>query len=237
MMYVPFALAIILECAFVPWFLKAGWPKRSLKSTLLKCSCTMLVILTALCAAKLNQGLTAYAMIMLPGFVLSMLGDFFLDLDFSNKNFLLGLSSFLVAHLFYAAAYINAGTAFGGKWFTTGELIAIAAILIIMAFGQFFVVKLKLGKMLVPVACYTAVICTMLVKAVSLSLHLLRAGGNNSVAAFLVLTAGAVLFVISDLILSFMYFDDRFTKKMRIFNIGTYFAGQTLLAASILFIS
>lgn len=237
LMYIPFALAIILECIFVPWFLKAGWPKRSGRSTFLKCSCTMLVILTALCALKLNKGFTTFALLMLLGFVLSMLGDFFLDLEFSNKNFLFGLSSFLIAHLLYASAYIAASQKITGKLFTMPELLAIAALLIIMALGQFLVVKLELGKMLVPVALYTAVISTMLIKAISLGSSLLKAGGTQGIGAFLTLTVGAVLFVVSDLILSFMYFDDKFTKKMRIYNISTYFAGQTLLAASLLFIA
>ena len=81
-----------------------------------------------------------------------------------------------------------------------------------------------------PIAyMYMATIAFMVIKAVSL-LPLLGMTTSNVMVAL-----GAVLFVISDMILAFLYFGGKKQTYLKTINLITYYGGQLLIALSILY--
>ena len=92
---------------------------------------------------------------------------------------------------------------------------------------------LKLGVM-----AYSAILCVMLLKATSLGINFALSGGKYGILAAVVLSLGALLFMLSDGTIGILMFGgQKKNKPLKVFNIVTYFAGQMLLASSILFIN
>lgn len=232
-LWIVIGLLCALEVFVVAYFLKISWPKSSKKSTIAKCSGSLIFIITAIVASFLGAGMTAVASVMLVGFCMSLVGDFWLDQELTEKHIFLGIVFFFTAHLCYIAAFLKFGKEKLGitSMFTKTEIIAIAAVFVVAAVGS-FVTKMQLGKLIVPVGLYSIVIATMVVKAITTCVAIYN---TKAVATYALVTLalGALLFIISDLILSFMYFGSKNTKGMRIANIVTYFSGQMLLAISL----
>ena len=102
------AITILLLAGVVPFFLKAGWPKKTKKSLLLKMICSTLFILVGVLSILLAGRFSHYALWILCGLGFSWLGDFFLHVSSKMLYFLLGLFSFLTAHIFYVVAFCTA---------------------------------------------------------------------------------------------------------------------------------
>ena len=81
---------------------------------------------------------------------------------------------------------------------------------------------------------FSILFVTMFVKAVSFGAQYIAAG--NPVSGGLCLAAGGTLFFSSDLTLVLLMFNEKMKKNHRLkdYNIGSYFLGQTLLALSVL---
>lgn len=228
-------LLIVAELVLVPIFIKVGWPKSSKKSAIIKCSASLVFILTAVVSCSLGKGFSLVAILMLVGFVLSLIGDYWLDLELTVKNKFFGIVSFFFAHICYISAFIQVGKTKLGQTviFTKTELIAIAVAFAVAGVGS-FIVKMDMGKLFVPVALYSLVICTMVVKAMFMCSLILKTGAFGT-GTLVTLALGGALFIISDVILAFMYFKEgMFKKGMRIANLVTYYGGQMLLALSLL---
>lgn len=151
---------------------------------------------------------------LLAGLVLSLVGDVFLVMP--SDRFLAGLVSFLLAHLCYIVAFVP--TAVG--WGANGWVVLVLALI---GVGYFFLLRrgvVQAGgiSLLVSVACYIAVILTMVGRA--------WMTGNGWVLA------GAVLFMISDTILAWGRFV-RSSLAAEVAVMATYFAAQCLLAWSV----
>jgi uncharacterized membrane protein YhhN len=156
-----------------------------------------------------------YGRLILAGLVLSLAGDVFLMLK--RKRFIEGLVCFLIAHLFYGAAFLS-GVALRPPVLPLLFLLAFAAV-------AFAVLSPHLGKMRIPVAVYILVITAMAALAANRYFQVRDAG------AFLALS-GAALFLVSDTSLAV----NRFVRKRRLgqlLTLGTYFAAQILIAMSI----
>lgn len=228
------AVLAAVEIAVVTRFIKVGWPKRSNQSTALKCTGSFIFIITAVVAALFGGGFSTVALIMIAGFCLSLIGDFWLDLEITDKHILMGIIFFFLAHASYIYAFITvcerdlgAVSAFNKK-----EIIAVAIVFIIAAAGS-FIVKMDMRKLFVPVAIYSLTICMMVVKSIVMCYDML-VEEKMSLPVLVILSLGTLLFIISDIVLAFMYFRDAFTKKMRIINLTTYFTGQMFMAISLI---
>lgn len=227
------ALLIIAEMIAVGFFIIKGWPQRSNLSTLLKCTGSLIFILTAVVSVFFAGGFTTVAWIMLAGFCLSLIGDFWLDLKITDKHIFMGILFFFLAHVSYILAFIKVCQRELGLEapFSKWEMIAIAVIFVVAAAGS-FIVKMDMRKLFIPVAIYSFTICTMVVKSFVMCYNLFQEGVGS--AGYLVtLAVGALLFITSDIVLAFMYFRGCYTKKMRVVNLVTYFAGQMLMAISV----
>ncbi len=160
---------------------------------------------------------------VLAGLGASLFGDFFLERDPSGL-FVMGLVSFLVAHVLYVVGFTA----------TVRELrvgVALAA----YAYGALVLALLgpHLGPMTVPVTVYTLVICTMLWRA---GARLGRLEGRRAALAL----AGAVSFALSDTMIAFSrfggaYLDEELRRgaPWRLGIMALYWLGQWGIARSL----
>lgn len=145
------------------------------------------------------------------GLIFSFLGDFSLLL---KHGFLFGLGSFLLAHIFYIFSFKNKGI----KKVSLGILLLIFLYLISLLAYLFP----SLNEMKIPVVIYGITISTMLYFSIKTNEKLL--------------ILGALLFVISDSILSVNLFVSQ-TLFLNLLVMITYVLAQVLLVKGILKVS
>lgn len=232
-----FVLTFVLQLAFVPLFLKYSWPEKCWKSFRLKMVCASLFLLAAVFAMKLSGNYGEFAKTMLLGLIFGWFGDLFLHVITKNViYFAIGLVSFLVGHVFYVLAFIKVQAHFmpDAPAISVAEIICV--ILMFAGYAAYAIVtKMKFGIALVPVILYAFTIAFMLFKGLTLCTRLALLGNEMTSWAIATIGIGAILFVLSDTTLALLLFGGKAKDRtMKIFNIGTYFAGQMLLASSIL---
>lgn len=175
---------------------------------------TMVLIL--LIALQIRRVVSSrYKTLVIVGLLFSLGGDIFLMLPMDM--FIPGLVSFLIAHLFYIAAF-GAGFWRHSTWWT------------FLPFAGYAVVVLgllgpHLGAMLLPVTVYLVVIMTMAWRAWE---RWLQTRQKTALLAFI----GAILFVTSDSVLAFDKFRAPF-EAARLLTLVPYFAAQWFIALSI----
>ena len=132
-------------------------------------------------------------------------------------SFISGLATFLVAHLLYIAAFVQVD-----RRLRLLRLLPVG----LWAAGALPVLVTHAGPLALPVLVYGIVIFTMIWRAAAAMEGL---GGNAGTIGLL----GAILFGLSDTLLGY----SRFVQPLLASNfliMGTYWAGQTLIAASFL---
>ena len=171
------------------------------------------ILLIALLKAKMSP--VFYAFAILGGLFCSMAGDIFLMLP--SDQFILGLISFLIAHLFYIAAFVHGRRLRVSFW----------SLLPFVLYGIFIFIILLPGleEMKLPVLAYIVVILTMGWQAWQ---RWTATGQRLALLAFF----GAILFIISDSVLAINRFREQF-EIARALTLSTYFAAQWLIALSI----
>ena len=176
-----------------------------------------LVASSAFVAMAISAGARAsrYGALILAGLMFSWFGDAFL-IGTSRHWFLLGLVSFLIAHIAYTTAFINAGL--DRRW-TLGALVPI----VVIAVGALFWLQPYLPQELAwPVRLYTAVISVMVVAAF----------GTRGAGATPLIVIGACFFYLSDLSVATL----RFTEPpfpTYVLGLPLYYSAQILLAFSV----
>ncbi|KRW59453.1 lysoplasmalogenase [Pseudomonas sp. TTU2014-080ASC] len=150
------------------------------------------------------------------GLLFSLAGD--LLLDWPQDLFVFGLGAFLLGHLAYLRAYLS----------DCRQPAWLALIIALLAGGSMFalLVSSGLGPFLIPVACYTLVICLMLWRALA------RLGQPNisRMSAWLAAIGGS-LFVLSDSMIGINRFVQPFDAST-LTIISSYWLGQWGIAAS-----
>jgi uncharacterized membrane protein YhhN len=177
----------------------------------------MLMITLLLYFISASKGYPAWRFYVMAALVFSWGGDVFLML---YGMFTPGLVSFLVAHIFYITAYQKTGAA-------SGEL----KLLDIMKFVLFGAVVMwllypGLSGMLLPVLAYMLVLLSMGVWA-----HKRR--GATTAISFTLVSAGAMLFVVSDGLIAINKFAFEISAE-RILVMSTYIAAQYLIVQGLL---
>ncbi|HEX8775691.1 MAG TPA: lysoplasmalogenase [Pyrinomonadaceae bacterium] len=174
---------------------------------------TMLLIILIAARSK-NPVSEFYGYAVLAGLVCSLAGDIFLMLP--RERFIAGLFSFLLAHLFYIAAFIHEGTHVFAWPYVIPFLLYGGVMLRVLLPG--------VGSMKTPVIIYTLVIILMACGALN---RWMQTGQEGSALAF----TGAMLFVVSDSILALNRFKRRFPSA-QLYIMTTYFMAQWLIALS-----
>lgn len=179
----------------------------------LKCVTKPLPVLAMLGAVALvKRGVSGRLVVV--GLALSAVGDVVLDWPFDL--FVPGLVSFLLGHLAYIVAFTLEEPVPG---------LSKAVVPAVFGLAAFAVVYPGLGDMLIPVAFYVIVICTMLWRAWVFE------SGESSRAGKLALV-GAALFVLSDTALAINRFRLPFSAAPYII-IFLYWAGQLGITLSV----
>lgn len=231
-----FIIPLLLGFMALPFFMKAMWPKKTKKSLVLKMTCSTFFLLTGILSAWGSQNKSAYAKLMLAGLFLGWLGDFLMHVKQADIFFIFGLVSFLLGHILYIAAFTFAATRLGlGSRGTLLMQIIVFALLLVAMIVFLKVEKFDMGANGVAVFAYSAVIIAMVVKALNLSITLLKSGMSFVVPTMIIV--GAISFLISDTLLALFNFGGRHKNyPLKIVNILTYFIAQNLLACSLLLI-
>ncbi len=241
-----FIIACVAECVLVPLFLKYSWPEKCWKSFGYKMGCSAMFIAAGVSCMFWADNFSSFAKMILLGLIFGMLGDLFLHLITDNQIvFGVGMLAFLIGHVFYVIAYSKALN----YYLPSDTVFDWRAILIALAiFGccvlYAWKTKMHFGIALIPCILYGIVISFMVVTAIALPLKIMANGvdlepyGPTSMAGvFLTIGLGSVLFLLSDATLAMILFGGKKNRPLKIFNIATYFTGQILIGAGILFLT
>ncbi len=178
---------------------------------------TLLLIVIALLSLATPAVQLPFTLWVTAGLVLSLGGDVALMFE-SNRAFLIGLVFFLLAHIVYAIGF----TLYNG--FQPQDLI-VAAVLLGLAVAVFLYLRPGLRKMQGPVALYILIICFMVNRAISTFF-----GDAFTPTQAWLLSGGAVLFWLSDLVLAINRFRRPFALNR--LSLYLYYGGQLLIALS-----
>jgi uncharacterized membrane protein YhhN len=155
-----------------------------------------------------------YRALISAGLMCSLAGDVFLMLP--SDQFIAGLVSFLVAHLFYLAAFVGGG----GDWRNLK-----AAAVFLIAGAVLAMLWPTLGALRIQVTVYVTVIATMAWQAIA---RWQRLGSFGSQLA----ANGAVIFLLSDASLAWRKFRGDFPGSVLVV-LGTYWLAQWCIAQSV----
>jgi uncharacterized membrane protein YhhN len=171
------------------------------------------ILLMALLTGKGN--LTFYSFAIIAGLLCSMVGDTFLMLP--SDQFIAGLISFLIAHLFYILAFTYSRR-------IRFSLLSLAPFVLYgILMGN--LLSPHLGQMKLPVTIYIAVILIMGWQA-------WERWNHTKQRVALIAFFGAVLFIISDSVLAIDRFREPF-EIARALTLSTYVTAQWLIALSV----
>lgn len=249
LVYIMLGLGLLVTALFLYVRVKSG----GLKAALIKGLASIFFILTAVMSSLANNLVPySFAILVVLGLVFGLVGDILLDLKLvypkDNDIYLYsGMASFALGHVSYLTAIYIYMTSI------TGALIPLTLILplgvsILFACAAVLggpIMGLNYGKFKVPSFIYAFLLSFMMFASVAG----LIVAVNKLV--WIVLLIGAILFVISDLILSQQYFTVKEevledstkvvtypkakTPILVIINHITYYLAQFLIALSILF--
>jgi uncharacterized membrane protein YhhN len=208
-------LAIILA-VMVTLLIRAEILKIKKQIYIFKPISTLLVIAIAVLSFGEPHFNPTYSWGVLIGLLFSFGGDMALMFQERRKPFIIGLGLFLTAHIVYTVVFFMLGQR---SWvdFVSGLVLLAAGV------GFFHLIRAGLDSMKVPVIAYIVIISLMVMQAISA----FTSPDFSQQQAWMV-SMGAVLFYISDIILAATRFWHPW-KYGRI-SLGFYFAGQLLIA-------
>ncbi len=208
MLISPLLILVFISAAGCIWFAYHGprWMFYVLKPLTMVSIC-----LTAILG---GNDLTVYKMMIIAGLVCSLAGDIFLMLP--SDRFMAGLAAFLLAHFCYIISFISVIN-------TVNWWLPIPFIMIGIVFTYF--IFPRLGTQKIPVIFYIVTILVMVWLASEMWYQVLQTGP-------LMIFIGAILFAVSDLILTLNRFQCSF-RSARALNLSTYFVAQWLIASSV----
>ncbi|MEG2394174.1 MAG: lysoplasmalogenase family protein, partial [Ruthenibacterium sp.] len=172
--------------------------------------------------AALWRGNAALLVLMLPGLLLCFAGDVALGLANTHKTmfrrlFLSGVAAFALAHIAFVAAFalMSPVRNFWQWWMLLPPAALVCGAMLCCHNGAF-----RLKKLRTPVVLYSACVGAMCAAALRLGV----AAGPRSQGIWF--AGGALLFVLSDCILLFLYFYVKPRKMLRALNLLTYYLGM-----------
>ncbi len=229
LVYFALSLAIIMAVCFIV-FQTLG---DGILSCILKLFASVTFVVLGISgfatSSSMTYGVSIVGLLMLGGATFGLVGDGILalkDIDESRDfiNILCGTISFAIGHIFYYIALID----YAG--FSFIPLAVGAALDCIIIIVSMLGMKLNFGKLLIPTIIYAFILSTTMVQAIYGAIVL-----HGSVASIL-LAIGFVLFLLSDLVLSLIYFVPKKDKKLVITNLTLYYLAQILIMFAIFFL-
>lgn len=190
------------------YFLRVEWPLLAAGAKIIASTG---FLATAISVGGLNH---RFGQAIFAGLLLSFLGDLFL-IGTSERAFLFGLGSFLLAHIAYIVAFVTYG--YDRKW-VIAAAIPITAITVIIAI---WLAPSIPADLLIPVRVYSVVIGLMVIAAF----------GSRGAGASGLVVAGALMFFVSDLSVAATRLV-HVSFPTIIWGLPLYYAGQLCLAVS-----
>lgn len=224
MTYAMMAFGLICSAVFI-WMRDN---KGGAKPLVIKLLSSLFFVLTAISAFIENELNSFLPLLVILGMVFAVGGDVVLDLKItypadSKIYTTTGMLLFLVTQICYIGAL---SIVFSTHWAVFIAAILVAAAIMLVSK---FLLKFNFGKDIYAASAYAFMLCATVAQALFV---LITAASAFSALFF----SGAVLFLLSDALLSLTYFggDDR--KIVIALNHASYYAAQFLIALSLLFI-
>lgn len=218
----PYVLCLL--CAVLAGiFLYVESRKRYVPAVILKGLASFcFVVIGLLCSPG-----TSAAKLIVWGLVVGCIADVLLNLRmvFSEKGqliFLVGILVFLTGHIMYLAAVMGMSSC---------RLVCIAAGIVLTALLMIWIFRRITAKMAFKVFGVVYIGAIMLLNCVAMGNLITTPSAFTAVFA-----AGAALFLVSDIVLILNTFGGEFRQSLRNTNISLYYAGQLLIAFSLLLI-
>jgi len=225
----PYALLLLGAVALV-LFIIVRDPKGSVKALLLKTLTSFFFVAVAFASfiVNPNPATGTFAMLIVMGLVCGLIGDILLDLKvmYSGSSSLYqhgGMVAFLVGHLFYLAALI---IYFGFSWLPAVLALILAVIIVCVSK---FILKFNFAEHTVDTWAYSFFLSYMMTQACYAAIT------QGYTACTVLLALGAILFLLSDLVLVMVYYNNKNTRPFIATNYVLYYAAQFAIALSILY--
>lgn len=222
-MYILIILCLLLAGAFIAVEHKQKYvPAVILKGLASACFVALGLITSKIC------GDARIAKLVVTGLLLGAVADVLLNLRFvfpekiGSKVFLVGILVFLAGHIFYLAALIPHCP---NVWL----YIAVGAVL--TALTMMWIFKKISAKKAFKIFGVFYIGAIMIMTYVALG-ALIGNGGKGHIMFFI----GAVLFLVSDIVLILNTFGKETKFSLRITNLTLYYLGQLTIAMSLLFL-
>lgn len=192
---------------------------------------SVLFVTGGIVAIMLKKDAQTYMYFIVLGLFLSMVGDVLLELkiiyrphDYQYTNG--GITAFALAHVGYIIGITLYATATKDIMVPVFVSLAIGAVLATIIIVNSKNMGIDFSQHMGPVTAYSFILCIDFVFAVALSFLLPN---------LWIMAVGLLLFLVSDLFLSFIYWGNKNNKKMNILNLSTYYLAQIIIM-SFLFI-
>lgn len=209
------------------WFIKTEYAGKMVNATVLKGAASLFFVLLGFVCYAANTA--SFGKLIVIGLVLGLVGDVLLNLRnvFEGRKsmlvFALGILAFLSGHFLYIAALIR----------LKADIVAWAAVLTVII--SVLAIPPLMRRITAPSMglkifgyVYLVVVIAMFSCAAML---LVKLGASALTVLFAV---GALLFMVSDFIMIYYSFGKKI-KPLRAINLLSYYAGQLLIAITILF--
>ena len=197
-----------------------------------KAGASLCFIATAIAATNENRLFLDFGSFMTFGLVFGLLGDVWLDLKWiylQDKDSYLysGFIFFLLGHVCFVTAVFKVGP------YTPSSLVVAFAAALVIAFVAILMekpLKMHYGKFKWIVFLYSFMLALTMTMAMTLAVI------TGFDKMWTVMSVGGLLFLLSDLVLSGMYFGEgKNTSFNIVLNHTLYYAAQFIMAATILF--
>jgi len=223
-------LMIFLGAIALTVFLIARDRKGSVEALLFKTLTSFLFITVAFTSFMVNpdQGVATFAMLIMMGLICGLIGDIVLDLKIMYKvsSSLYqhgGMVAFLVGHLYYLAALI---IYFGFNWMPVVIALVLA---VIIGLVSKFILKFNFAEHSISTYAYSFFLSYMMTQACYAAIT------QGFTTCTVLLAVGAILFLLSDLVLVMTYYDNKDSRPFIVANHILYYAAEYTIALSILY--
>ncbi len=212
-------------------FLVARDRNGSVQALLLKTVTSFLFVALAFASFMVNSvsGVTTFFMLIAMGLICGLIGDIVLDLKIMYKESSSlyqhgGMVAFFVGHIFYLAALL---IYFGFSWIA---LVAALILAIIIVSISKFVLKFEFAEHTIDTYAYSFALSYMMTQACYAAIT------QGYATSTVLLATGAILFLLSDLVLVMTYYDNKDSRPFIVINHTLYYAAQYAIALSILYL-